>query len=183
MAQPTDNWEWQDHEAEIERGYDRADARARGVIARCDWPVRHRPIFEPDDLQLFSMYEEHQNEREYEMALSDYYKSESTYLKADDLREGAEVRLTISKVQVEVIDQDGGKKEVAVVYFSGKEKGLVLNATNGSKITGAYGDSIEAVTGKEVILYRDTTEFKGKTVPCLRVRIPSQEVDAEDIPF
>jgi hypothetical protein len=117
------------------------------------------------------------------MKLSDYVKGESKYLKADDLPLGKELRLTISKVELEVIENDDGKSDKAVLYFAGKEKGLVLNATNGKKLIEAYGDDTAAYTSCAIVLYRDTVAFKGQTVPCLRVRIPGDEIPEDDIPF
>ena len=119
------------------------------------------------------------------MGLSDYYKAESKWLRADDLREGMEIKLIIDHIEIEMVDRDDGKapEEKAVVYFQAKEKGLMLNATNGKKLVEAYGDDLEGLRLKEVILYRDTVDFKGTIVPCLRIRIPQQEVAADDVPF
>ena len=117
------------------------------------------------------------------MRLSDYGKGESKYLRADDLPPGKEVRLPIGNLKEEQIEQDGGSKAKLICYFEGKEKGLVLNATNIKVLVEAYGDDPQDVCGKDVILYRTTVDFKGQMVPALRLRVPTVEVSGEDIPF
>ena len=141
------------------------------------------PPSDDDELLLMTMFQQVLENKQ--MALSDYFpKGESKYLKADDLKEGTEIRITIDRVAIEAIEREGkAGEDRAVVYFRDKEKGLVLNTTNGKKLVEAYGDSPEAQVGKDVILYRDTVDFKGQMVPCLRIRIPAQEVAAGDVPF
>lgn len=116
--------------------------------------------------------------------LSDYYKSESKYLRADDIREHVELRLTIDHVAIEHIERDGEPVQTkCVCYFAGKDKGLVLNRTNATKLSDAFGDDMDAMKGKEVLLYRDIVGFRGENVPCLRLRIPAVETSPDDIPF
>jgi len=116
--------------------------------------------------------------------LSDYYKSESKYLRAEDIKEHVELRLTIDQINIETIERDGeAPQQKAVCYFVGKEKGLVLNRTNAVKLSDAYGDDMDSMRGKEVLLYRDIVGFRGENVPCLRLRIPAFETPADDVPF
>lgn len=117
--------------------------------------------------------------------LTDYLRGESKYLKAEDLPEGAEVRLTIDRVEIETLEHGDGRKDrdAAVLYFKNKERGLVLNYVNGKRLTDAYGEESDNCIGQVVLLYRDTTQFKGQTVPCLRLRIPVEEMPADGIPF
>lgn len=111
---------------------------------------------------------------------SNMYKSNSDFLKADDLPEGKEFELTISGTDTTTMEG----KDKLVVHFQGKEKGLVLNNTNFKKISTAYGTDDDNWVGKKVLLYRDITEFQGKDVPCLRVRVEAQRVSGdEDIPW
>ena len=107
--------------------------------------------------------------------LDDLYPSKSQNLKAEDLQ-GHEVKVSIESN--EVAEFDNGNR--LVLKFKGKEKGLVLNKTNAMKIADAYGDDPDNWAGKEIIIYPDKTDYQGKMVDCLRVRIPAS---LEDAPF
>ncbi len=91
----------------------------------------------------------------------------STYLRAGDL--DAPVRDTITKVRKEDV---GGEESKPVVYFK-TQKPLVLNVTNGNSIKELAGtDETDDWPGVEIELYPAETEFKGKRVPCVRIRGP-----------
>ena len=92
----------------------------------------------------------------------------SQYLKASDLQ-GREIRLTMDRVEREEIGQD--KK--LVLYFVGKEKGVVLNKTNATTIGDFYGDDTDEWRDQPVILFSIKTEYQGKPVDGLRCRIPT----------
>ena len=111
---------------------------------------------------------------------TEMYPSTSQYLKADDLK-NREHKVKIASH--EVAEFDNGNK--VVLKFDGKEKGLTLNKTNAMKIADSYGDSVESWVGKEIIMYPDKTDFGGKMVDCIRVRIPLESADELDdsIPF
>jgi hypothetical protein len=94
----------------------------------------------------------------------------SQYLKAADLN-GRNVTLTIKNVDLETIGDD--RKPVA--YFEGKEKGLVLNKTNANTIAFAYGDDMDEWRGGEIIIFPTTTDFQGRTVDAIRVKIPPRK--------
>jgi hypothetical protein len=112
------------------------------------------------------------------MRLSEALPSGSQYLRAAGLPERSELDLVIDKIEVEEIEDGNGKREAKpVLYFTGKEKGLVLNVTNGQVLISAYGDDTDAFLGKPVCLYRTETQFQGKMVPCLRLRVPSEDAD------
>lgn len=92
----------------------------------------------------------------------------SKYLKAGDLQ-GAEPIVSIDHVAFEEVGRDKDKK--AVLYFRGKEKGLVLNKTNANKITQLAGTGItEEWEGFKLKLYATETQFAGDTVDCIRVK-------------
>jgi hypothetical protein len=93
----------------------------------------------------------------------------SKFLKAADLQ-GQHVTVTIDRVEVEDIDGKGTHKPV--VYFQGKVKGIVLNKTNATTISDAYGDESDDWAGKPLLLYDTKTPFEGKLVDALRVKIP-----------
>ena len=117
----------------------------------------------------------------------------SKYLKATDIPPGRDVALQIDEVRLEAMEQS--KDEKPVLYFIGKQKGLVLNKINGEITLGnAYGDDCDAWHGRPVVLFASTTMFQGKNVPCIRLRVPNaprQEMpnaadpaaDDGDIPF
>lgn len=64
------------------------------------------------------------------------------------------------------------KEQKLVVWFTNDKHGLVLNKTNNRTIRGEFGDDCSGWTGKIVVLFPTTDEFRGKMVPVLRVRIP-----------
>ena len=105
--------------------------------------------------------------------LSDGKTGGNTYLKAEDIKQGQEVTLTIDRIEQEQISRDDGSEQQKLVcYFRGKEKGLVLNNTNIDVLIDTYGDDTDALAGKTIVLYRTTAQFKGQTVPALRLRAP-----------
>jgi hypothetical protein len=107
----------------------------------------------------------------------------SKYLKADDLQ-GREVEVTIDSVELNKMGSADDAPEKPVVFFEGKEKGLVLNKTNSAVIKEAYGRLTEEWAGQPLILYPTTTQFKGQLKPCLRVRVPREPAEGdEEIPF
>lgn len=97
----------------------------------------------------------------------------SIYLKASDLK-GAEPVVTIERVAFEPVGQ---KREMKpVIYFVGKQKGLVLNKTNANRIVQITGTGMtEHWAGSAIKLYATETEFQGETVDCIRIRM---KVDA-----
>jgi len=85
----------------------------------------------------------------------------SRFIKASDIGD-AEVVATISKVEIEDIGDD----RKAVVYFVGKEKGLVCNRTNWDRIALAAGtDETDEWQGLKIMLFTKPVTFNGKTAP------------------
>lgn len=96
----------------------------------------------------------------------------SKYLKAADLGE-SKVLVTIDRVEVEDVGQQGRKESKPVLYFRGKDKGLVLNKTNANKIKAIIGtDETDDWKGHRIGLYATETEFAGEMVDCIRVAAP-----------
>lgn len=117
----------------------------------------------------------------------------STYLKAADLS-GRRALVTISHVKMEDIGDD----HKPVLYFAGKDKGLVLNKTNANAITEITGtDETDGWRGKTIVLYVAKVDFQGKRVDAIRVDYPqtatapvapppppvSDPLTVDDIPF
>lgn len=92
----------------------------------------------------------------------------SKYLKATDLQ-NREVKVMMSHVEREKIGDDFKP----VLYFKGKEKGIVLNKTNAGTIVDAYGDDSEDWTDQEIILFSVMVDFQGKVAPAIRCRVPT----------
>jgi hypothetical protein len=101
------------------------------------------------------------------MKVSDIYPTK--YLKATDLQ-GREHRVAITNVIFENVGDD--KKLVA--YFTGKQKGLVLNKTNARALAKVFGDDSGGWLNKEVIIHETVVDFRGDAVPTIRVKFPPQ---------
>lgn len=92
----------------------------------------------------------------------------SKYLKASDLK-GTEPVVAIDRVDYELVGQQKDRK--AVVYFSGKEKGMVLNKTNAMKIVQLSGSGdTDDWPGFKIRLYATETQFQGEMVDCIRLK-------------
>jgi hypothetical protein len=100
------------------------------------------------------------------MRISSAFPSE--YLKAADLQ-GRNISVTISHVEM----RDVGDDNKPVLFFQGKDKGVVLNKTNANNIAIAYGDDTEEWVGKEVVLYEAMVDFQGRSVAAIRIRPPA----------
>lgn len=93
----------------------------------------------------------------------------SKYLKAADLGT-AEPIVTIRTVKVETLGEDSKP----VLYFEGKEKGVVLNKTNWNALVEITGeDDSDRWPGKKVKLFVAKVEYQGKRVPSIRIDEPA----------
>lgn len=99
------------------------------------------------------------------MRVSDAFPSQ--YLKAADLQ-GRTVKVTIDRYTFEEVGDD----RKPILYFVGKEKGLVLNKTNANEIAFTYGDDMDDWGGKVIELFSMMVSYQGKNMPGLRVRVP-----------
>lgn len=115
------------------------------------------------------------------------------FIKAGDLQ-GRRVVVTIDRVSME----DMGSEKKPVMWFAGRDRGLVLNKTNANAISDYLGtDEMDDWHGHRVVLYPSKTDFQGKRVDCIRVDkappngaakpappTPEPEVDDdESVPF
>jgi hypothetical protein len=99
---------------------------------------------------------------------SDYDKSK--YLRAEDVKQDRKLR--IKAVTSEGFDKEGGKEHKLVLWFSNDDRGLVINKTNNRTLRGAFDDDTSKWVGKVIAVFPMMTEFRGKMVNALRVRIP-----------
>jgi hypothetical protein len=74
----------------------------------------------------------------------------------------------MSGVKVEEVGDD--KKPV--LYFSGTDKGLVLNVTNANSIKELYGPETNDWRGRAITLYVAKVEYQGKRMDGIRVDPP-----------
>ena len=93
----------------------------------------------------------------------------SKWLKAADLQ-NRRVTVEIDHVLLENMEGDGGSKPV--LYFRGKQKGLVINKTNAAAIAMLYGDETDGWTGKTIELFSVMTQYNGQNMPGIWVGAP-----------
>ena len=116
------------------------------------------------------------------MKMSEMYPDTSTWLKAADLQK-RRVVVEINDVRAEEMNNDGKTETKAVVYFKGKEKGLVLNKTNASQIAYMYGDEMDMWGDKRIELYPTMVDFGGKMVEAIRIAPPpGQPMESAPMP-
>ncbi len=114
----------------------------------------------------------------------------SKYLKAADLK-GHRVTVKISGIEMANVGDDSGDKPV--VYFEGKNRGLVLNKTNSNMICEITGSSeTDDWVHTSIALFPTKVDYQGRRVDAIRVDYPKgqkpppqQEVEYEgdDAPF
>ena len=92
----------------------------------------------------------------------------SAYLKSADLGQTKPL-VTISHVTMDKFEDE----TKAVLHFSGKDRGLVLNKTNWSMLELLTGqDDSDAWVGFQVQLTVQPVPFQGKVVPAIRIQAP-----------
>ena len=101
-----------------------------------------------------------------------------TYLKAIDLH-GKKVRVNIKTVRREEVGQGEDRAYKPVVYFEGKEKGLVLNKTNATTIADTLGDDTDDWPGRQIVLFSMKVQFGPKLVDAIRVDVPIEQETAD----
>ena len=101
------------------------------------------------------------------MRISDAFPSK--HLKASDLQ-GTRAKVVMNYVDLQKIGDD----TKPVLYFQGKQKGLVLNKVNSRTIADAYGDDTNSWTGCTIELFEAMVDFQGKVVPAIRVSTPQR---------
>jgi len=115
----------------------------------------------------------------------------SKYLKAADIGDHKPV-LTIDRVELETLGQGKDADTCPIIYFVGKEKGLVCNKTNANTLTSFFGEETDDWHGKRVKLMTAPVNYAGKLTMALRFSPePVPQVDTkgakvqetEDIPF
>jgi hypothetical protein len=98
-------------------------------------------------------------------------KAESKHLRAEDYDLDQKWRLTIEDVDLTLMPARDNKpaRNRLVLFFAGREKGLVLNATNQGFMEARLGEQPNNWIGAVVVLHRTTTVYGEKTVPAFRL--------------
>jgi hypothetical protein len=94
----------------------------------------------------------------------------SKYLRAADLQ-GRQVAVIIDRTEHEELGND----RKLVLYFEGKQKGIVLNKTNAQTIVAAYGDDTDDWRGGELVLFSTMVSFNNQQVEAIRVKVPPRK--------
>lgn len=100
----------------------------------------------------------------------DYRKLfKSQWFTAGEL-DGGELTLTVEKVTVETVKNQGGEEECPTLHFKEHKKPLVLNKTNAKAIAAKHGCDADDWIGKQITFRESVTSFGGEEVPCVRVK-------------
>jgi hypothetical protein len=96
-----------------------------------------------------------------------HHVGDQRHLKADMLGPNAAVIVQILAVKLETV----GENRKPVMYFTGHEKGLVLNVTNVRTLTDLFGtDESDDWLGRRIELYTTGVEYKGQQTLGIRIR-------------
>ena len=102
----------------------------------------------------------------------------SKYLKASDLQ-GRAIKVKMARVTSEKMGED----TKLVLYFDGKQKGMVLNKSNAQMIAAVYSPETDGWIGKEIKLYAGKVNFNGQMVDSLKVEvIPAASGPDDELP-
>lgn len=93
------------------------------------------------------------------------------YIGAYSLPDGKDITVQIIEVKKEIVKGENGKEDMCTVAYLKDNKPFILNATNCKKISKLAGSNyIEDWKGLKITIGASTTNLKGETVECLRVR-------------
>ena len=95
------------------------------------------------------------------------------YLKAAHLPAGKIVPATVEKIEFQTVHPRPGQEEIKpVMYFQGKQKGLILTSTNQDFLRATFGDEITASYGKPITLQPVRKTIAGRGVDTIIIGIP-----------
>ncbi|NNF66925.1 MAG: hypothetical protein HKM98_05405 [Gammaproteobacteria bacterium] len=106
------------------------------------------------------------------MNINDLYPSK--YLKSDDIGQSRPT-LQVAAIKLEEVAENEAAKPV--MYFNGKEKGMVLNKTNALLCAHCWGQDTDGWLGQWLDLFTEPKMFNGKVVTGLSVapKLPQQQ--------
>ena len=90
----------------------------------------------------------------------------SKYLKSADIKGRPPLSVVIREVTLEEMAEGEHKP---VLYFQGKQKGVVLNKTNSAMIAHTHSPETDNWIGKTILLRSEPVSFGGKIVDSIRV--------------
>ena len=92
------------------------------------------------------------------------------HLDAADLN-GNVCEVTIKSVAFTTVGEKQERKG-ALVYQE-FDRPMVINRTNIKRLIDLLGNDTDAWIGKKISIYPSETDFAGKTVACIRVKVPA----------
>ncbi len=98
------------------------------------------------------------------MNVNDLYPSK--YIKSDDIG-NQRLQLQVARIKMEEVAENEPAKPV--MYFHGKEKGMVLNKTNALLCAHCWGSETDAWPNQWLDLFVEPKMFQGKVVNGLSV--------------
>ena len=114
----------------------------------------------------------------------------SKWVKAADLQ-GKEIVVTIDRLGKEEVEQGAPPKYI--LYFEGKNKGMVLNKTNTGNLATIHGPESDGWIGKQIQLFSTFVDFKGESVEAISIKavapasvappVPEHDSIDDEIPF
>jgi hypothetical protein len=99
-------------------------------------------------------------------------KKDSPWLSSEELEGRGDVTVIIESChhnKTVTFEAGRAEKDVYSLKFKGKEKQLVINATNRKMMAGLFGSDVKEWAGKTVVLHVVDTKMKGE--PCRGIRV------------
>lgn len=106
------------------------------------------------------------------MALISQRKAQRSRYVTAGLLQGKSIPVTINYVREEEMynRQSNRKENKLVLYFKGKDKGLILNATNEDMLASLFGDNTDTWAGNEITIYPNRETVGGRTMDVIRIK-------------
>ena len=96
------------------------------------------------------------------------------YLKAAYLK-NAIVPAIVDRIEFQTVHPRPGQEEIKpVMYFQGKQKGLILTSTNQDFLRDHFGDDITASYGKPITLRAIQKKVAGRMIDTILIELPSK---------
>ena len=96
------------------------------------------------------------------------------YLKAAHIQT-AIIPVTVEKIEFTTVHPRPGQEEIKpVMYFVGKQKGLILTSTNQDFLRDHFGDEITASYGKQITLRAIQKKVAGRMIDTILIELPSK---------
>ena len=98
------------------------------------------------------------------------------HLKAVHLPAGQTVSVLIERIDFQTVHPRPGQEEIKpVMYFKGKQKGLILTNTNQDFLRTTFGDEITACYGQRVTLHPVHKTVAGRDIDTILLALPKAE--------